>query len=355
MEEFDLINSSNLARYGVCVAIISLLASCGNGPSQVQFDPQGIKANPVQPRLDARPILSLSAGLAAPADIAVTARSHYSHSWMAPDATQKDLLYISNGGNNTVSVYSYPKGKLEGVLTGFDNPQGECVDKTGNIWITNLYASQLLEYAHGGQSPIKILNDPNEWPDDCAFDPTTGDLAVANNIVASGGGPGSVFIYKKAKGTPKKYSDPFYSYAMGFLDYDDKGNLYVDDSGGIELGELPKGGGAIGIITIGLNGLAGGVKWDGKYLAVGDEGSGSPGPTVIYQLQVTGSTARIVSSTVLKRSCIVVQFTIQGGKVVGPDHCRSDAGFWKYPSGGRPTYLIPGLAAPIGTALSPSQ
>ena len=348
------LKTPNSSRYSLTVMLIAMLVGCSNGSMQSPLSPEGAQ-NPPQSRLNTQPLRRPSDHLAAWHGSTMPIRSHHRRSWMAPDATQKDLLYISNAGNNTVSVYSYPEGKLEGVLTGFDNPEGECVDQTGNVWITNLYASQILEYAHGGTTPIATLADPYEWPDDCAIDPTTGNLAVANNIVASGGGPGSVFIYKKAKGTPKKYPDPFVSYAMGFLDYDNKGNLYVDDSGGIELGELHKGGGAIEIITVGLNGLAGGVKWDGKYLAVGDEGSGSPGPTVIYQLQVTGSSARIVSSTILKRSCIVVQFTIQGGKVIGPDHCRSDAGFWKYPSGGRPTYVIPGLAAPIGTALSPTQ
>jgi hypothetical protein len=40
--------------------------------------------------------------------------------------------------------------RLVGTLTGFTNPQGDCVDKSNNVWIVDTEASQLIEYAHGG-------------------------------------------------------------------------------------------------------------------------------------------------------------------------------------------------------------
>jgi hypothetical protein len=64
-------------------------------------------------------------------------------SWMLPNAKKKDLLYISDSfpyGSNDVFVYSYPKGKLVGKLTGFNEPSGNCVDKAGNVFITNFGA-----------------------------------------------------------------------------------------------------------------------------------------------------------------------------------------------------------------------
>ena len=42
---------------------------------------------------------------------------------------QKNYLYISDAGTNDVVVYRYPSGTEAGVLTGFDEPQGECVDR----------------------------------------------------------------------------------------------------------------------------------------------------------------------------------------------------------------------------------
>ena len=92
--------------------------------------------------------------------------------WIAPDAKKKDLLYISDRGTNDVYVYSYPRGKLNGTLTGFNDPDGECVDKTGDVFITNFLSSNIIEYAHGGTSPIATLSDPGYYPADCSVDPT---------------------------------------------------------------------------------------------------------------------------------------------------------------------------------------
>ncbi|MGB8907824.1 MAG: hypothetical protein WCC84_03655 [Candidatus Cybelea sp.] len=55
-------------------------------------------------------------------------RADHRTSWMAPDARRKDLLYISDETGD-VYVFSYPRGELKGTLTGFADPQGECVDK----------------------------------------------------------------------------------------------------------------------------------------------------------------------------------------------------------------------------------
>lgn len=76
--------------------------------------------------------------------------SDHSRSRMAPDAKTNDLLYVSDVGTNDVYVYSYPKLKLEGTLTGFATPDGECVDMAGNVFITNFGTQQIFEYAHGG-------------------------------------------------------------------------------------------------------------------------------------------------------------------------------------------------------------
>ena len=50
-------------------------------------------------------------------------------SWMLPEAKSEDLLYVANV--YTITVYSYPKGKLVGTLKDFYKPYGECVDKIG--------------------------------------------------------------------------------------------------------------------------------------------------------------------------------------------------------------------------------
>jgi hypothetical protein len=56
-------------------------------------------------------------------------------SWMLPEAKSEDLLYVSEVG--TVTVYSYPQGKLEGKLRGFFDATGECVDAKGDVYIAD--------------------------------------------------------------------------------------------------------------------------------------------------------------------------------------------------------------------------
>ena len=161
----------------------------------------------------------------------VTLRPNHGRSWMDPAAKAGSLLYITDSGSNTVLVYSYPALKLVGTLTGFTNPQGDCVDKARNVWIVNTEASQLLEYAHGGTTPIATLDDPNQYPVGCAFDSTTGELAVSN-FYSTNGPPGSISIYKNASGSPTLYTPPNFA-VVYYLGFDPKGTLYLDgiDSG----------------------------------------------------------------------------------------------------------------------------
>ncbi len=87
---------------------------------------------------------------------------------MSPDAKRMTLLYITNANDGTVFVYSYPKGTMEGELTGFEEPYGDCTDKTGDVWIVDDEASTVTEYAHGGSTPIRTLNDSGEYPAGCS-------------------------------------------------------------------------------------------------------------------------------------------------------------------------------------------
>ena len=99
---------------------------------------------------------------------------------MEPDAKRGRLLYLSDAGTNDVVVYRYPSLVEAGVLTGFDEPQGECVDKAGNVWITNSLVSNVLEYAHGGTTAIATLSDRGQYPVGCSVDEKSGTLAVSN-------------------------------------------------------------------------------------------------------------------------------------------------------------------------------
>ncbi|HEX8828470.1 MAG TPA: hypothetical protein VF778_10180 [Xanthobacteraceae bacterium] len=280
-------------------------------------------------------------------------------SWFAHDAVSQDLLYVSDPPRNRVVVYSFPYGKIVGSLSGLNSPAGECVDNSGDVWITETNGAQIVEYAHGGTKPIAKLADAKEYPIDCSIDPITGNLAVSN-IESLNGDQGSIAIYAGASGLPTlhHYSNLFYPF---FLSYDDASNLFVDGEeheGAFAFGELPSGSGSF--TKIALNQafeLAGGVLWDGLYVTVGDEGAG-----VVYQ--TTGAGGAIVGTTQLSGAQNVAQYWIpklgsgksnqQGTKLVGPNLNGAGVMFWKYPGGGTATKTIAGLDAPFGTAVSKS-
>ena len=89
-------------------------------------------------------------------------------SWMAPDAGKLDLLYVSDYVTNDVDAYSFPQGKLSGVLRGvlkgFVSPSGLCTDKSGDVFIPDSSNSTILEYAHGSTHLVRTLTDRDAIP-----------------------------------------------------------------------------------------------------------------------------------------------------------------------------------------------
>ena len=132
--------SLGLSRYVLTLgAATALLAGCGES----------------QP-----PIGALGA---MPQSRAITTHLDRGKSWMLPEAKRESLLYVSTD-NSGVFVYAYPSGTLVGMLyEGITSPQGMCVDKKGDIFIANsIDSGDIVEYAHGGSSPIAYLYDNQE-------------------------------------------------------------------------------------------------------------------------------------------------------------------------------------------------
>ena len=330
--------------FGVCTVIVTLVG-CGGS----QINPSAATQGVAQPGLAAPSLLSPFAQR----NRAMAAHPEHSRSWMAPQAERGSLLYISDLGTNAVYAYSYPKGALVGTLTGFDQPAGECVDNKGDVFIANYVASNILEFAHGSTSPIATLSDPGYHPFDCAVDPTTGNLAVAN-AMTTGSGPGNVAVYKDAKGKPNAYyAAPFIS-NMAFCSYDKAGNLFVDGFNSaiaFAFGELPKGKPSFRKISLNQHiGAPDGVQWDGTHMAVEDGTIG-----VIYRFAISGTKGKEVGSTPLVGSSNVLQIWIDGSKVIGPNADAASVTFWNYPAGGSGTKTIGALVDPIGATVSTGQ
>lgn len=285
----------------------------------------------------------------------LTARGVARSSWMSPQAGSQKLIYVSSVLTNDVYAYSYTTQQLMGTLTGFTTPYGLCVDKSANVWVANDGASQLLEYAHGGTSSIATLSDPNEYPEGCSVDPTTGNLAVTN--FSSNSGAGNVAVYVGAKGTPQTYSDPnIVNYR--FCGYDNKGNLFVDGvnaSSVFVLTELAKGSSTFTDIPIKQTiEWPGGVQWDGKHVAVGDTDT-----VTVYQ--INPATGSVHGSTKLDSANYVDQFWISGSvatrkkarkaRIIAPSQDAGTLALYRYPAGGTAVWSI-SVQEPFGATVS---
>jgi sugar lactone lactonase YvrE len=289
--------------------------------------------------------------------VATPLRRDRRRSWMATALSNSDLLYVSDIGTDDVYVYDYGNDALVGTLTGFDEPQGECGDASGNIWIANTKASKMVEYAHGGTSPIATISDPGEYPVGCAVDPTTGNLAVTN-IYTTVGAHGDLLIYTGPRRTPLRYTDStFYDYY--FCGYDPKGSLFVDgenNTGAFEFAKLPAGTSTFTNLTLDKTVyFPGGIQWVGKDVAVGDQGYLDESLSAIYRVRLSGGHGTILTTGYLTGAEDVAQFSIRGGHVVGPDQDLRFTGIWHYPLGGRTIKTIDGQSEPVGSAISPSN
>jgi hypothetical protein len=276
---------------------------------------------------------------------------------MDPKAVPDNLWYVADTFASSIFMYSWRKQTEVGEIgSGLSEPYTFCVDKAQDVYIADFGLQEILEYQHGGTTPIKTLST-NGDAISCAVDPTTGNLAVVNFI--SNSGDGNVLVYTNATGTPTKYSVTDLL-EIWFASYDASGNLFVDGESysGVELAELPAGGSSFETITANVSfGFPGGVQWDGKYLDVGDQTTNT-----VYQFTVSGTTATEEGSTPLTGASDAFQFFVpkfgsgrhnpQGNRITAADFGTGNANKYLYPAGGNPTKTISGFSNPEGVIVS---
>jgi hypothetical protein len=274
-------------------------------------------------------------------------------SWMSPAAKQIDLLYVSDVSASVVDVYAFGSGKRVGRLKGFSKPHGQCVDKAGDVFITDSGAGQILEYAHGGSMPLQTLADPGNFPHGCSVDPKTGDLAVTN-LPPDDVSSGSVSVYRHAQGTAKNYRIANFAFYY-FPGYDPSGNLFVDgtdDRANFLFAELAARTKKFFAVTLDHTfNFPAAVQWDGTHLAVGDQVSLN-GPSTVYEFSISGTTGTQVGATSLGSSCDVIQFFIQDATLIAPNLCSPNVMYFDYPAGGGPTKTIGTKLQPAGVSVS---
>jgi hypothetical protein len=256
----------------------------------------------------------------------------------------KDMLYVSDDGTNEVDLLAWPKPKsISETLSGFSEPQGMCADTSGDVFISNTGDENVLEY--NGTKATNTLMDLGQYPISCAYDSVNGDLAVSN-IFSTSNAPGSVGIYKHARGGATLFSSPKLQH-MYFLAYDGSGNLFItggNPSYAPLLAELPAGSRTIKLICPNLLGssFVGGLAWDGKYIVISTNG----GVERIKNCKPVGP------PTIITGSGEIGDFTIVGDRLINPDYGNAEVEIYAYPKGGKPIQVIGGFSAPIGAAVS---
>jgi hypothetical protein len=268
-----------------------------------------------------------------------------------------DLLYVANQAY--LSTFSYPKGKASKKVGLTDDElaqSGLCSDTKGNVWVPSYdaatYTSSIEEFSHSGQAG-SVFSDPGNTALECSVDPVTGDVAVTDAIV--GEFAGELTVYTGDSGKSQTYTDSGLQ-RYDAVAYDDKGNLFVTGNGPgasapFVVAELPKGGSSLTNLTIDYQDFdysSGMIQWDGTDLAISTATSADPyAPLVIYRLQVSGSTAKVVGEVTFEDWVSDDQdnFWIQGGTLIAvpggsKETLSKEVDFWKYPAGGKPTKSI---------------
>ena len=232
-----------------------------------------------------------------------------------------DLLYVIRGHKHgaAVFVFSYPQRESIGSLSGLTKPTGLCSDTNGDVFVTE--DGEVLEYSHGGTSPIQTLTAIGNY---CAWDPLTGNLAVV--------GEGKVQIFSNATGSPEVYSDS----PIGFsCVYDNQGNLFIvglNSTGHPVLIRFANKQFTPITLSSRLYYMSD-LQWDGKYLVIDDfDLTGT-----LYRVKVSGSEGTIESATSLNGEFYGNQAWLQGktfiSSVVTGRNVYRQIFYWSYPAG----------------------
>jgi hypothetical protein len=357
-----------LIRYALAaLAAGALLAGCNAGSPQSLYNavPAAMQHASRDLRFDARTF-----ALTNRAHVVPVRHLNHHKSWMLPDAGKQWLLYVSDGTTGTVDVYNYrvAAGKLYGQITGFSAPYGQCVDRSGNVYIVDLGTAEIYEFAHGGTTPIATATDDYGFPIGCSVDPTTGNVAVSN-FNGPNYGPGGVVIFSGGlNGTQTNYTDSSLILVWPGA-YDPSGNFYVEalnQSFASTFAELPAGSSTFTLLN-GLSvGFPAGVQWDGYYIAATDQGYLGGYTSAINRVTVSGSNVTVVRTTQLTDNCdystdyMDVSQPFIGGLtpkrnsvIAGNLDCQHRLNVWNYANGGNPKRSFAAAISP-GTAIGES-
>ncbi len=156
---------------------------------------------------------------------AVSSHRAASPGWMAPDAKRKKkkktLIYWGSFDASTIDVFTAkgtdPPQKGQ-ITTGLSNPERLFVDKSLNVYATNLGNNTITAYKRGVGSPfITISNGVNS--------PTGLTVDAEGTVYCANVGNQTITEYPKGKTSPSLTIDAFAEY----LAIDGQDNLYASE------------------------------------------------------------------------------------------------------------------------------
>lgn len=363
---------SGPSSYAVGVlAAAALLAGCNSsGGSQLSGLVPSSAVNPSTSARDVNPLtqhpINFSdtfAGVTWSNDI----HPDRQRSWVSPDVQRAPrLLFVSDVGTDDVYIFTMPDMQLKGTLTGFNQPQGECSDRHGNIYIADTRATQVEEYSRTG-TLLNTYSDKYGYPVGCAINPVNGDLAVTN-IRGFRGRSGQLLIYTSASSSPRVMTNP-QQRSYYFDGYDIYGHLWVDGRDARKAFIL-SGCGASRCRTVNLSGgkihFPGAVESDQKVYSwvIFDQLCRGKSAACSYWVSAGGVLGQATDYEKYKGGpvCDLIQGVVAAyGKkyTAGADYqskrCRkgrSSEARWQYPDGGSPTNFTTAVSYPVGAAVS---
>jgi hypothetical protein len=245
-----------------------------------------------------------------------------------PGPNHSTLLYVSSSASDFVPMYNFKNGVVGSVygVIPLANAGGMCANKGGNVWITTTDGT-VAEYAHGSESPIRVMGGGPGVPYACAVDPSSGNVAVSYDRPNTAGGTiGTIQIFGKGN---KGRTFGGFAHAW-FLAYDNKGNLFIDGApcgtGGCNSGgppgifELTKRGQTFQQLNVQGATLTQptGIVWVNPTLLVADSENGTQEP-VAYKVLVRASNATVVGTLPFSSAVTVGGLTVRAGFIVVPD------------------------------------
>lgn len=194
-------------------------------------------------------------------------------SWVSSDEKrERRLLFVSDSQLNEIDIYSLPGMELKGQLTGsnINYPNGLCSDTAGNVYVTEegqVFSKtdnpEIDKYSRTG-SLLAQIPDTYGFPDGCAVDPATNDLAVANFVIGSA--VGNVLVFSNLSSPPKVLTNPSQPLDYQAAGYGPHSSLWVGGTGS-DGDQVLSRCGPSDCTTINVSGgtlnYLDGVQWDG--------------------------------------------------------------------------------------------